>query len=482
MLFSSPFFLFLYLPVLLGLYYLIGPRFRNAMLLAASVLFYVWGEKTYVIVMGLIIAVNYLLGRWAHARAGVRSTRGIVALAVTINLGLLIVFKYLNFLVEQTNLLLALCQLPTLPQTSVHLPLGISFFTFHALSYVIDIARQTAQPGKPLDFALYMTFFPHAIAGPIVRYGDIAAQLKERYFSSAEFAEGVRRFILGLAKKVLIANTVALTADKIFAIPNQELTLGLSWLGVICYTLQIYFDFSGYSDMAIGLAKMFGIDFLENFNYPYIARSITDFWRRWHISLSTWFRDYLYIPLGGNRRGPARTYLNLMTVFFLCGLWHGASWTFAAWGLYYGLFLVLERRRLGRFIASLWTPLQHVYTLLIVMVGWVFFRAESLPQVAAFLRSMAGFGRGNGIAYHTGLYLDTQVVLAIVAGVLASAPLLPHLAALRNRFANAVDGAVGATMRLVLDLGELATLSALFLCSTMMLAAGTYNPFIYFRF
>ena len=262
----------------------------------------------------------------------------------------------------------------------MHLPLGISFFTFHAISYVIDIHRHKTQGGKPLDFALYMTLFPHSIAGPIVRYGDIAGQIAHRVVTTAGFAEGIRRFIIGLAKKMLVANTVAVAADAIFALPGRELNFSLAWLGVACYTLQIYFDFSGYSDMAIGLAKLFGIDFLENFNYPYAARSITEFWRRWHISLSSWFRDYLYIPLGGNRCGRVRNYVNLVTVFFLCGLWHGASWTFAAWGLFHGAFLVLERMKAGRMIDSLWSPVRHLYTLLVVSVGWVLFRADTVPQ------------------------------------------------------------------------------------------------------
>lgn len=336
--------------------------------------------------------------------------------------------------------------------------------------------------GKPLDFALYLTLFPHAIAGPIVRYGDIAQQITHRIITTAGFAEGVRRFILGLAKKVLVANTVAVAADAIFKLPGSDLTLGLSWLGVTCYTLQIYFDFSGYSDMAIGLAKMFGIDFKENFNYPYTAQSITDFWRRWHISLSTWFRDYLYIPLGGNRSGPWRTYLNLMLVFFLCGLWHGASWTFAAWGLFHGDFLILERGRIGRLVQSLWLPARHAYTLLVVAVGWLLFRADTVAQALVFLRAMAGLGQGSGIVYHTGLYLEAQLVLALLAGVLASAPLLPWLQDAGRRVLSAGRGPLAAGLRVGMATTELAALSLLFLCSTMLLAAGTYNPFIYFRF
>jgi alginate O-acetyltransferase complex protein AlgI len=292
----------------------------------------------------------------------------------------------------------------------------------------------------------------------------------------------VRRFIIGLAKKVMVANTVAVTADAIFALPARQLTFGLTWLGIACYTLQIYFDFSGYSDMAIGLAKLFGIDFKENFNYPYTASSVTEFWRRWHISLSTWFRDYVYIPLGGNRKSPVRTYLNLVAVFFLCGLWHGASWTFAVWGLFHGLFLVLERRRLGRFVESLWAPARHCYTLLVVASGWVLFRADTLPHALAFLRAMAGFGRGTSLVYHPGLYLDNQLVLALIVGGIGSAEVLPWLGRLRYQLLTWTYGPIRSGLRNCFALAELGSLWLLLLTSAMLLAAGTYNPFIYFRF
>jgi alginate O-acetyltransferase complex protein AlgI len=481
-LFSSPLFLFVFLPVLLGLHAIVGPRFRNLLLLVASLLFYMWGEGTYVLVMLGIIAVNYGLGRWVESDRGRRRPRRVIAVAVAVNLGLLIVFKYSNFLVDQLNWVLALRHIAPLKVAHVHLPLGISFFTFHALSYVIDVSRRQVGSGKPLNFALYMTLFPHSIAGPIVRYGDIAGQLAGRIITASGFAEGVRRFIIGLAKKMLIANTVAVAADGIFAVPKDELTFGLAWLGVVCYTLQIYFDFSGYSDMAIGLAKLFGIDFLENFNYPYTARSITDFWRRWHISLSTWFRDYLYIPLGGNRHGRLRTYANLVTVFCLCGFWHGASWTFAGWGLFHGVFLVVERMKAGRMLESLWMPFRHVYTLLIVAVGWVLFRADSMGQAAAFLQAMAGFGRGSGVAYHPGLYWDAQLMLALAAGAIASAPVLPWLAQIRTRLLASTPGLLRGGLNIGFALGDVAAHSVLLLISAMLLAAGTHNPFIYFRF
>jgi len=480
--FSSPLFLFVFLPVLLGLYLVTGPRLRNVVLLVASLLFYSWGEGTYVFVMLAIIAINYGLGRWVGSLSGGWQCKAAVALAVTLNLGLLIVFKYSNFLVDQLNLVLAILRVPPLKLDPVHLPLGISFFTFHALSYVIDVSRRVVRSARPLDFALYMTFFPHSIAGPIVRYGDIALQLAERFVTTAGFAAGVRRFIMGLAKKMLVANTVAVTANAIFALPNRDLTFSLAWLGVACYMLQIYFDFSGYSDMAIGLAKLVGIDFRENFHYPYAARSITEFWRRWHISLSTWFRDYLYIPLGGNRLGRVRTYANLVTVFFLCGLWHGASWTFAGWGLFHGIFLVVERMLAGRSIESLWAPARHVYTLMVVAVGWVLFRADSIDQAGAFLQAMAGFGRGRGLEYHTGLYIDTQLVLALAAGAVGSAPLLPLLIRVRGAVIDSTAGLIRSVVGMGFALADVAGHAALLLVSSMLLAAGTHNPFIYFRF
>ena len=288
--------------------------------------------------------------------------------------------------------------------------------------------------------------------------------------------------MIGLAKKVLVANSVAVTADAIFAVPDRELTFALAWLGALCYTLQIYFDFSGYSDMAIGLAKLFGIDFLENFNYPYTARSLTEFWRRWHISLSTWFRDYLYIPMGGNRLGPVRTYVNLLVVFFLCGLWHGASWNFAAWGLFHGAFLVLERRGLGRVIDSLWVPARHLYTILAVTIGWILFRADNLHQAVAFLGAMAGFGPGAGLAYHPAPLCRYAGHSRPARGSRRIGARLAALRAASRRCPGSCFQSFAGVLRHGLAVTELATLSLLFVTSAMLLAAGTHNPFIYFRF
>jgi alginate O-acetyltransferase complex protein AlgI len=305
----------------------------------------------------------------------------------------------------------------------VRLPLGISFFTFHALSYVIDVYRHKWPAAKnPGDVALYIFFFPQLIAGPILRWSAIAPQLVQRAVTRERFAEGIRRFVGGLAKKMIIANVVAVPADKLFALPGQELTPSLAWLAIGCYTLQIYFDFSGYSDMAVGLGKMFGFEFIENFNFPYTAQSIKDFWRRWHISLSSWFRDYLYIPLGGNRCSGWRNHLNLMIVFFLCGLWHGASWTFVIWGLYHGAFLLIERTRFGDWLERLPRPLRHIYTLLVVMIGWVLFRTETFAQATSVLASMAGLSTGVDPNQKFARYWNSELMWSIVFGIIFSMP------------------------------------------------------------
>lgn len=485
MLFSSPVFLFLFLPFLLVAYFLVPQRVHNLFLLLVSLLFYVWGEKLYVLVMLASIGANYGLGLWVDRLAGRRSSGWVIALAVVVNLALLFTFKYANFLVDNLNLLLVRVALPPITLAPVHLPLGISFFTFHSLSYVIDIYRREVRALKnPVDFALYITFFPQAIAGPIVRYHDVARQLVERVVTRDGFANGVRRFILGLGKKMLIANIVAVPADAIFGLPANQLTPGLAWLGVVCYTLQIYFDFSGYSDMAIGLARMFGFQFLENFNYPYVAQSITDFWRRWHISLSSWYRDYLYIPLGGNRLGSLRTYVNLVTVFFLCGLWHGASWTFIFWGLFHGVFLVIERMGLGKVLGAVWAPLRHIYTLLVVMVGWVFFRAATLPQALTFVHALLGQTAGIEDAPPVALYLNLELAIALAVGIVGVLPFLPCLIQKKDEFL----ASLGNRIRPVLAIEHASACvgvsycALILLASSMLLAAGTYNPFIYFRF
>ncbi len=474
--FSTPQFLFAFLGVALALYALTPRALKNGLLLLASLAFYAWGEPRAVVVMLASIGFNWGFGLWVEGASGARRRTAMIV-SVAFNLALLGFFKYWNFLWD--NLAALGLGGARFPDERIVLPIGVSFFTFQAMSYVVDVYRGDAKASRSLiDFGMYKSLFPQLIAGPIVRYRDIAHEIVERHVDVALFAKGVRRFVVGLAKKMLIANVVAQAAAQIFALDTAQLDAGTAWLGTICYTLQIYFDFSGYSDMAIGLGHMFGFHFLENFDFPYIARTVTEFWRRWHMSLSSWFRDYLYIPLGGNRHGPARTYFNLLLVFFLCGLWHGAAWNFVVWGLFHGAFLVLERVVRGERRASRsWIGLP--YTLFVVMVGWVFFRAPTLPHALEHLGAMFGFGHGDGRAVHAGLYLDRLMWTVLIAGVIGSMPWLRKLGAWRDA---RLAGRASDALDIGLEVVSVLCIGALFLLSSMMLAAGTYNPFIYFRF
>jgi alginate O-acetyltransferase complex protein AlgI len=510
LLFTEPTFLFLFLPVLLALYFIARSRehgaYANWLLVIASVIFYATGGGSFTWLMLGSIAFNY----WMAIL--VSRDRRWLGFAIATNLVVLGLFKYANFIADNINVLLSLTGAHPIVVPRVLLPIGISFFTFHAISYVVDVHRRDATAQKsPVHAALYLLLFPQLIAGPIIRYRDLADQLARRLVTIDDFAYGVRRFIIGLGKKVLIANVVAGPADKIFSMPFAELSAGHAWLGIVCYTLQIYFDFSGYSDMAIGLGRMFGFRFPENFRWPYIADSVQEFWRRWHISLSTWFRDYLYIPLGGNRVSAGRRYRNLVTVFFLCGLWHGASWNFVIWGLWHGTFLVIERvtsnrgARGGRRDIVLsasaapagpklegsrasegrssavksgvlfWPLWAHVYTLLVVIVGWVFFRAETLPGSIAFLKAMAGLSAAAPTPYTVQWYLTPELWLALTAGAIGSTPWVPTLA---RRFSRVEPPQFDWPVSLL----STTTLVALLVASIMSMAARTYNPFIYFRF
>jgi alginate O-acetyltransferase complex protein AlgI len=472
MVFSAPIFLFLFLPVVLALYVATPPRGRNLLLLVASLVFYAWGEPRFVLVMLASALVNYA---FALGLGATRHRRLVLALAIAVNLGLLAVYKYSDFVVTNVDGLLEWAGMPSIPLPRLALPLGISFFTFHALSYLIDVYREKVPAQKnPLRVALYIALFPQLIAGPIVRYAMIAPEIARRHTTRDDLVSGIERFVVGLGKKVLIANTLATPADAIFGLPPAELSAGLAWFGVVCYTLQIYFDFSGYSDMAIGLARIFGFHFPENFCYPYVSRSLTEFWRRWHISLSTWFRDYLYVPLGGNRHGSARLYRNLLIVFTLCGLWHGASWTFLIWGLYHGAFLVAERVSGARSGRGGWRPLAHAYALLVVMVGWVLFRSPSLGHARGMLGAMAGLGGGE-LQRWVWTYLDGERILALAAGLLGSMPALASLGRWRV-------GIRADPLGTALALARAGCLLLVLLASSVRLAAGTHNPFIYFRF
>ncbi len=496
MVFSSALFLFLFLPAVLAAYFAVPRRMHNAVLLLASLFFYAWGEKALVSILVLSIVANWGLGLWVARAKRDGGGRGVVALAVVFNVGMLVLFKYADWLWSLGGEALAalgvLHAAPAalgnlLPLSSfwraalvddaggIRLPIGVSFFTFQATSYVVDVYRSDVEPEtNVLNFGMYKALFPQLIAGPIVRYRDVHDQIRNRISSADGFAYGVRRFVLGLGKKVLVANTVARAAQTIFAIPRAELTPSVAWLGIVCYTIQIYFDFSGYSDMAIGLGRLFGFRFLENFEHPYTSRSITEFWRRWHISLSSWFRDYLYIPLGGNRVSPARTYLNLLVVFFLCGLWHGAAANFVVWGMLHGAFLVVERAGLSRRMEGWWSPLRRVYVLLVVMTGWVFFRAADLSQALGYLAAMSGLRRGDPASWHVDLFLDRALAIAIVAGIVGSAPWLRR--ALAWYHAKERRGAWA------LEASALVGLAAIVFLSSLELAGGSYNPFIYFRF
>lgn len=485
LLFNQPLFLFAFLPAVLALYALatvstralggerLGQLPRNLVLLIASLAFYFYGEQWLVLAMLASIAGNYALGLGIGAARDSGSpgrARVFVGLGLLLNLGLLGYYKYANFLVGSF----------VDGWAEIALPIGISFYTFQALSYLIDVQRGDAAAQRdPFAFALYIALFPQLIAGPIVRYRDLAAQLVERRVDVELFGSGVRRFVIGLAKKVLIADQVAWGADQVYAYDASELSMGLAWVGLLAYTLQIYFDFSGYSDMAIGLGRMLGFRFRENFRWPYASRSITEFWRRWHISLSSWFRDYLYIPLGGNRKGPARTYANLVIVFLLCGLWHGDAWAFVAWGAFHGLFLVLERRGLRARVEALGPLIAWGYTVLVVMLGWNLFRSEELIPAGQRYLALVGGGEAFDAAYRFGRLMQPSFVLALVSGCLLSFPWLAWIAARRDR-----DLEVGAHRGAWAIADALGTvgLVLLWVAALAFSAASTYSPFIYFRF
>ena len=476
MVFASPIFLFLFLPLTLVAYWAFPGRFRKLVLLAASLVFYAWGEARYVPLIVGSIAFNWWVGLRIADAPGTAARRRWAAGGVAGNLLVLAVFKYANFAVANLNALAPVLSVTPLSVAAIPLPLGISFFTFHAISYIVDVFKRTANAQRGIAaFALYILLFPQLIAGPIIRYRDIAAQLLAPQPAVAEFAYGVRRFILGLGKKLLIANTLGQTADQIFALPGGELSAAVAWLGLVCYTLQIYFDFSGYSDMAIGLMRMFGFRILENFNYPYIASSVREFWRRWHISLSNWFRDYLYVPLGGNRAGAGRAYVNLVIVFVLCGLWHGASWTFVLWGAWHGIFLVLERAFLERAMTRT-RVVAHVYTLAVVLGAWVLFRCNTVEQAADYYRALGGLSAADPALHPLGQYLNALVAVTLVVGAVFATPIGRSIGARVDDVVLRSRGAVAAMS------AEGAWLTAVFVASAATLAAGTYNPFIYFRF
>jgi alginate O-acetyltransferase complex protein AlgI len=477
--FSSIVFLFYFLPVFLLGYYLSG--WRTAVLLLGSVLFYTWGEGAYVLLLGALILVNHLGGLLIAAATQPRRRQAFLIALVALDLGVLGVFKYAGFLAANLDRLLPGAAIPEL---HLRLPLGISFFTFQLVSYLVDVHRRAVKVEADLGrFAAYILMFPHLIAGPIVRYADIRAEMHADRRGHGTIALGLQYLIVGLCQKVLIANAVAPVADHAFGLAPDKLDGLTAWAGAVAYTLQIYFDFCGYSNMAIGLAFMLGFTYPKNFDYPYIARSITEFWRRWHISLSSWFRDYVYIPLGGNRRGLAKTLRNLLIVFLLTGLWHGAAWTFVLWGLWHGSFLLIERFGLGRLLEAAPKPLAHLYALAVVLLGWVLFRAPDLDHALAYYQAMFSPAAFGPLSADLAVLLNNETLLAAALGVAFSAPLLPWALDRIGRPRLPASAHLPARLdpRGVHALSSLSLLAALTL-SVARLAGSSLNPFLYFRF
>ena len=466
MVFSSTIFLCVYLPLVLLGYYICPKKGRNLFLLIASLVFYAWGEPKYVFLMIFSILVNYIFGRLMDKhRENKKRLKLMLVLSVVIDIGLLSVFKYTDFIITNVNAIFG----ANFDLLNIALPIGISFYTFQAMSYTIDVYRDDVRVQKNLiDFGMYITMFPQLIAGPIVRYADVQDQLAERSVTTADFSEGVMRFVVGLGKKVLLANQMGAVWSDIYALGGDVSAL-MAWTGAIAYTFQIYFDFSGYSDMAIGLGRMFGFKFPENFRYPYQSVSITDFWRRWHITLSTWFKEYLYIPLGGNRRGLTRQALNLLIVWSLTGFWHGAGWNFVMWGLYYFVILFIEKLFLLKALDKLPKFFRHVYALLLIVIGWVIFASDDVSVLLPYLGSMFGAnGAVGGMDVYT---LFTKAVLIVICCVASTE--LPKRLFLSAT--GAMNEKAAFTIKSVLTIALLAL-------SMILLIGDSYNPFLYFRF
>ena len=473
MLFSSTFFIYIFLPTVLVIYYGLCRKqsTKNKVLLISSLLFYAWGEPKFVLIMLLSISANYYFGLLVERARHTSKIKIYLAYMIVFNLGILMIFKYLGFTVQSINDLLG----TTLKVPQIALPIGISFFTFQSISYVVDVYRGNGKVLKnPLDVGLYISFFPQLIAGPIVRYETIAKEIHGRRTNVNDFADGISRFIIGLSKKVILSNQFAIIADKAFEIHGTEaMTVSFAWLGAVGYMLQIYFDFGGYSDMAIGLGKMFGFHFNENFNFPYVAKSVSDFWRRWHISLGTWFRDYVYIPLGGNRVSPMKHLRNMMIVWLMTGIWHGANWTFIAWGLYFGILLIIEKftglgNRMNRS-----KVMGHIYTLGLVLLSWVLFRADNLGQATRYIACMFGKTDCTVTNNLAALYFKENLYIFII-GILACMPF--------SQKAKTIYKRLTPLYKQLFKLVYMLLLGILFLVSVSYLVKGTYNPFIYFNF
>jgi alginate O-acetyltransferase complex protein AlgI len=465
MYFSSLLFLFLYLPLVLGVYYLVPRRFRNGLLLFVNLIFYGWGEPVFILIMLISIMTNYIFGLLIEKyRENRRLAKTFLVLSVIISMGLLGIFKYAGFF---SDMLRKIPIFAMLPKIKIALPIGISFYTFQTMSYTVDVYRNDTKAQKNLvSFGTYVSFFPQLIAGPIVRYRDIAKQLEERRESISQFADGVRVFVVGLAKKVLIANQMGVLWDTLR--PDATLNgIVAAWIGIFAYTLQIYFDFSGYSDMAVGLGKMFGFEFMENFNYPYISKSITEFWRRWHISLSTWFRDYVYIPLGGNRCKISRQIFNLFVVWFFTGFWHGANVNFILWGIYYFVLLVLEKFVIGKYIEKLPNALQHIYALFFIILGWTIFYFEDFGQFTNYFSTM--FTLKNGVIGTDAANIILSYLPILLVSAAASIPVWKNVY-------------IKIKSKKVVAVFEILFCAVVLLLCTASLVNQSYNPFLYFRF
>ena len=466
MVFSTPIFMFWFLVLTMGIYFVVPRKFRNPVLLCSSLFFYYWGEQEYVLIMFLSTVIDYthgLLVEQCKQKGDIKGAKIAVGSSIFFNLALLIFFKYWDFLAGSAQAI----GIP-LPILNIHLPIGLSFYTFQTMSYTVDVYRgDTRAQRSILNFGTFVTLFPQLIAGPIIKYKDLGDQIDERSVSADKFAAGVQIFMVGLAKKLLIANNVGMLWDSYKALAPQQLTVAGAWLGVIAFSFQLYFDFSGYSDMATGLGRMFGFDFLANFNYPYISKSITEFWRRWHISLGTWFREYLYIPLGGNRCSKRRWMFNLLVVWAATGIWHGASWNYLLWGLYFFVLLMVEKFWLLERLKKAPAALAHLYTLFFVLVSWAIFAIEDFSHLTAYLKVMFGLGGVPVANAALGYYLTSYLPILLLAGI-ASTPLgVTVYRKLRSR-----------TQQVVCTL--LVT-AGLVVC-TAYLVASTYNPFLYFRF
>ncbi len=470
MLFSSMTFLFVFLPVTLAVYYLAPAQMRNLVMLAASLFFYAWGEPVYIILMLLSILMNYYCGLDIDGkRNSPQLARRSLIFAVAANVLVLGFFKYYGLIMETVNGTLPV----DIPYRVLPLPIGISFYTFQALSYIVDVYRGEARAQKKFTwFASYICMFPQLIAGPIIRYVDIEEQLRQRSFGIVKFGRGAMFFIRGLAKKVVIANSIGTVYEQVMQLPVGTVSVLTSWVGCLAYAFQIYFDFSGYSDMAVGLGKMFGFEFRRNFHYPYVSKSITEFWRRWHISLSTWFREYVYIPLGGNRCGGQRNMVNLILVWALTGLWHGAEWNFLFWGLYYGVLLILEKHVWGALMDRLPGVIQHIYTFVLVMVGWVFFFSPDLGSALDYIGMMFGMG-ACALADRQAVFLLTTHWLLFLLCILGSSSI--GWTILRAFMESYKKGRTQRIMSCVIYMG-------IFLVSVAFLVTETFNPFLYFRF